>query len=76
MERGELAVSTVEVTLFKPGGKCYTVESWRIPEDAIGPYDMDRSPDFRRIDGGHVLVEAQEPWGFPYLFPATKEADR
>lgn len=59
-----------EVVLFKPSGKYYTVEYWVIPADAIGPYDMKRSPDFRRIDGGPVLVNTQEPWGFPHLFPA------
>ena len=63
----------VKVILFKPSGKYYTEEEWRIPLDSIGPYDMDRSPDFRRIDGGPVLVNAQEPWGFPHLFPAIKE---
>lgn len=60
---------TVEVILFKPSGKYYTVEPWRVPVNAIGPYDMIRSPDFRRISGGHVLIEAQEPWGYPHLFP-------
>jgi hypothetical protein len=57
------------VTLFKPSGKYYTSESWFIPTNAIGPYDMERSPDFRRIGGGAVLIESQEPWGFPHLFP-------
>lgn len=42
---------TATVILFKPSGKYYTEEPWRIPEDAIGPYDMQRSPDFRRIGG-------------------------
>lgn len=59
-----------EVILFKPSGKYYTVEHWTIPDDAIGPYDMARSPDFRRISGGPVLIETQEPWGYPHLFPA------
>lgn len=59
------------VTLFKPDGKYYTEEIWKIPPGAIGPYDMEHSPDFRRISGGHVLVESQEPWGFPHLFPAV-----
>lgn len=36
---------------------------------AMGPYDMDQSPDCRRIGGGSVLVESQEPWGFPHLSP-------
>lgn len=69
--RGE--VSTANVILFKPRGKFYTEEAWRIPDDAIGPYDMDRSPDFRRISGGAVLVESQEPWGFPHLFPSAHD---
>lgn len=71
------------VILFKPNGKYYTKEEWRIPETVpdhseyrgdfvrtvIGPYDMRHSPDFRRISGGAVLVESQEPWGYPHLFP-------
>lgn len=56
------------VTLFKPSGKYYTCEEWEIPADAIGPYDMKNSPDFRRIGGGAVLVDTQEPWGLPHLF--------
>lgn len=72
-----------KVILFKPNGKYYTEEEWRIPEQVpsesrpgqtrkvIGPYDMEHSPDFRRISGGAVLVESQEPWGFPHLFPGT-----
>lgn len=60
---------TALVELFKPSGKYYTEERWRIPNGAIGPYDMSTSPDFRRIDGGAVVVLAQEPWGFPHLFP-------
>ena len=61
----------VEVTLFKPSGKYYTTDEWRVPEGAIGPYDMERSPGFRRISGGAVLVDTQEPWGFPHLFPGV-----
>ncbi|MER6485730.1 hypothetical protein ABT264_19505 [Streptomyces virginiae] len=57
------------VILFKPSGKYYTEEEWEIPADAIGPYDMRTSPDFRRIADGAVLVDTQEPWGFPHLFP-------
>lgn len=57
------------VILFRQGGKYYAEEYWEIPEDALGPYDMDRSPDFRRIGGGPVLVDTQEPWGYPHLFP-------
>lgn len=59
----------VDVILFKDSGKYYTEERWKIPEDAIGPYDMERSVDFRRIGGGAVLIPSQEPWGFPQLFP-------
>lgn len=55
------------VILFKPSGKYYTEEEWEIPEDAIGPYNMRRSKDFRTIGGGAVYVEAQEPWGYPHL---------
>jgi len=71
------------VSLFKPNGKWYSDEEWIIPETVpdhsemrgdftrrvIGPYDMIHSPDFRRINGGPVLVEAQEPWGYPCLLP-------
>lgn len=45
-----------------------------VPGKAIGTYDMDHSPDFRRIGGGAVLVEREaswsgdENWGFPHLF--------
>ena len=62
--------TTANVILFKPSGKYYTEEPWEVPDRAIGPYDMVRSKDFRRIDGGAVLIETQEPWGFPHLFPA------
>ena len=55
------------VILFKPSGKYYTEEEWRIPKGAMSPHDMERSPDFRRIGGGPVLVDTQEPWGFPAL---------
>lgn len=73
--RNDADYSTVEVHLFKPGGKYYTEEQWIVPEGAIGPYDMLRSPDFRRIGGGAVLIPSQEPWGFPHLFPGRNEAD-
>ena len=56
-----------KVILFKPSGKYYTEEYWEIPDGAIGPYDMEKSKDFRRIGGGAVLVVTQEPWGFPWL---------
>ena len=68
----ETAPGTARVVLFKPSGKYYTEESWRIPDRAVGPYDMDRSPDFRRIDGGAVLVDTQEPWGYPHLLLASR----
>lgn len=68
-------VRAVRVTLFRPSGKYYTKEDWRVPEGAIGPYDMDRSPDFHRIEGGPVLVDAQEPWGYPYLFRGEVRQD-
>jgi len=55
--------------LFKPSGKYYTEEEWEVPDNAIGPYDMKHSKDFRRISGGAVLIPDQEPWGFPHLFP-------
>lgn len=73
-------VRTAKVVLFKTSGKYYTEEYWRIPEkfvdpvsgrerEPIGPHDMEHSPDFRRIDNGPVLVESQEPWGYPCLLP-------
>lgn len=55
------------VILFKPSGKYYTEEEWEIPERAIGPWEMAKSEDFRRIANGPVLVVTQEPWGFPHL---------
>ena len=65
------------VTLFKSSGKYYTSELWCIPVGAIGPHDMVDSPDFRRIDGGQVLVQSEltlgngqdqgYTWGFPAL---------
>jgi hypothetical protein len=61
-----------EVTLFKASGKYYTTEKWRVPAGTIGPYDMEDSPDFRRISGGAVLVGTQEPWGYPHLFPGVE----
>lgn len=59
------------VSLFKPNGKWYTDEHWRIPKGAVGPWSMADSPDFHRIACGPVLVDAQEPWGFPHLIPAS-----
>lgn len=68
------------VVLFKRTGKYYTQEDWRVPTreeaerhpgylpgDLMGPFCMVYSPDFRRIGGGAVLVETQEPWGYPHL---------
>lgn len=68
-------VRRASVTLFKPSGKYYTGESWRVPENAGGPEDMISSPDFRRIDGGQVLVESDphshapddKNWGVPHI---------
>lgn len=70
------------VTLFKKGGKYYTQTFWEVPTreevlerggnggDSIGPHCMQYSKDFRRVGGdGAVLVEEQEPWGYPHLFP-------
>lgn len=62
-------MSKATVILFKPSGKFYTEEEWEIPEQSIGPWDMERSPDFHRIGGGAVLIPTQEPWGYPQLFP-------
>jgi hypothetical protein len=62
-------ITHVTVELYKPSGTYYTEEQWAIPEVAIGPYSMAHSPDFRRIDGGPVVVPAQEPWGYPHMFP-------
>lgn len=66
---GGCIVSKARVILFKPTGKYYTEEEWEIPENAISPFDMHRSKDFRRIAGGPVLIDTQEPWGYPHLFP-------
>lgn len=69
MSMPNTTATKARVILFKPSGKYYTEEEWSISEGAIGPYDMERSPDFRRISGGAVLVDTQEPWGYPHLFP-------
>jgi hypothetical protein len=83
-EMTEETPARIRVNLFKASGKHYTEEDWRVPEEVpretghgpwdtrkvIGPYDMRHSPDFRRIDGGAVLVISQEPWGYPFLFPS------
>lgn len=65
----EITFEKARVSLFRASGKYYTDEWWDIPADAISPADMFRSKDFRRIDGGAVLVEEQEPWGYPHLLP-------
>lgn len=78
--REALMTRTATVTLFTPDGKYYISEAWRVPEGAIGPYDMINSPDFRRINDGPVLVETNadpysdtsENWGYPHLFPADR----
>lgn len=62
-----VTVHKATVILFKPSGKYYTEEHWRVPEGAMTPHDMARSPDYRTIGGGPVLVDTQEPWGFPAL---------
>ena len=64
---GEPEERYATVILFKPSGKYDGEEPWRIPRGATGPYDMWDSPDFRRIDGGAVLVPEQEPWGYPHI---------
>lgn len=56
------------VVLFKPSGKYYTTEEWRVPAGAVWPYVMEFSPDFHRIADGAVLVPEQEPWNVPHLF--------
>lgn len=71
-----------KVILFKASGKYYTEEEWEIPTqeevierggnpgDSVVPYCMQFSKDFRRIGGdGAVLIETQEPWGYPHLIP-------
>lgn len=78
-------MAKAKVILFKASGKYYTEEEWEIPtveelelKQINEPYPdyifmpncMRWSKDFRRIQGGAVLVESQEPWGFPVLFNA------
>ena len=67
-----LPAERVKAVLFKDSGKYYTEEFWNIPDGAIGPYDMIKSRNFRRIGGGAVLIPSQEPWGFPFLFNAIE----
>jgi len=59
-------VEYIEVILFIDSGKYYTTEDWKVPEDAIGPADMKRSYDFRRIGEGKVLIPDTK-WGYPCL---------
>jgi hypothetical protein len=81
VEQGEKR-QKAKVILFKDSGKYYTEEEWEIPTheevlerggyggDSVGPFCMQYSKDFRRIGhGGAVLVDTQEPWGYPHLFP-------
>lgn len=65
-------VVKANVILFRSSGKYYTEEQWEVPANAIGPFDMIDSPDFRQIDGGPVLVDTQEPWGYPHLLGMTR----
>ncbi|MCA1806267.1 MAG: hypothetical protein LC687_00080 [Actinobacteria bacterium] len=58
---------TVKVTIFKESGKYYTEERWAIPEGAIAPYDMDKAPEAQKWKGWQILVNSQEPWGYPHL---------
>lgn len=74
-------LTTARVILFKASGKYYTEEAWLIPTldevlagggnrgDATIPYCMRFSTNFRRIEGGPILVVTQEPWGYPHLIP-------
>lgn len=80
----------VKVTLFKPSGKYYTVDEWRVPANVpngrggyrapVIPADMEHSPDFRRIDGGAALVQDGENgvhgWGYEHLFPSVSIASK
>lgn len=74
-------MAMAHVILFKESGKYYTEEDWEIPSKVpdyssergsylrpvLIPFDMIHSKDFRRIGDGKVLVENQEPWGYPHL---------
>jgi hypothetical protein len=61
------APKKVQVVLFKDNGKYYTAEDWEVPPGAIGPQDMVKSRQFRRIRNGPVLVTDVSPWGYPCL---------
>lgn len=74
-------MAKAKVILFKESGKYYTEEEWEIPTedevlarfgnrgDSVIPYCMVYSLDAHTI-GGPVLVETQEPWGYPHLLHA------
>lgn len=81
-----LVRAKARIILFKQSGKYYTEEEWEIPTqeevierggnrgDSIGPFCMRYSKDFRRIAGsGPVLVDSQDPWGYPHLFPEEEQ---
>lgn len=70
----ETGTAEATVYTFKPSGKYYTEHKWRVPADAIGPYDMHRSPDFKLNPGWSALVVTQEPWGYPHLIHGEKES--
>ena len=74
----EAGQRTATVTTFKESGKYSTIHAWRVPVDAIGPYDMKRSPDFSLPAGWTALVDTDAApefpgavnWGFPCLLRA------
>jgi hypothetical protein len=71
----------IKVTLFRASGKYYTEEDWELPTadeiverggsrgDYYAPQTAMRySENFRQIDAlGPVLIDSQEPWGYPGL---------
>lgn len=69
---------TATVTTFKESGKYNTIHAWRVPVDAIGPWDMKHSPDFNLPAGWTALVDTDAAlefpdavnWGFPCLLRA------
>lgn len=69
----ESGVVKATVVTFKPSGKYYTEHEWRVPVDAIGPFDLSRSPDYDLAPGWSALVVTQEPWGYPHLFHGKAE---
>lgn len=74
IERLESAVPRAKAILFRATGEYHAEEMWRIPGRAVSPRDMERSPDFHRVYDGAVLIEAQEPWGYPHLIPGRRNA--